>query len=927
MIDLLRSVRSKPPRLFAPKLISDVYPHCKNQDDLQDLLVSNYFTHVLWKFFHADVTETHLVLTLVVLAYEADQLGQNTCIDAMLADEAKLNALLLRSFQATLNHRQADSLECAVFSFFRVFANNPALSSHPFYTKWTTNLWNKYMFQIQEQRSPVALCFLGFCVSAVLFGTPLAKDISDRCVAVYFDGDLESAKVRAHANLLVLTLYDGLAFSAFQSKLLENGLFDSLPSCSKNRLPPSHDDLLSGVTDDMFWRIAKAVGHSFHTDDRQLAERALAYSILGPKTPLSSLADPLKLDASHIFDMFEPDPLAFVPDPTFPKFTPKTYQVLLYTTAKRSHKFLRKIYTHAQSVLLRITVVDPANNKITGTSKYLSTVEVSPDGTLEFGRKSFENNFKPGAPAVVLLLELQKPNKLSMEKRITTHGITACALQVAQLQDLSQLSGSSQRVIRLQNYAESTYEYNALIWVPQACLPLHVESLFWGGLLQGEQEEPAPKRRKTDSTFNNSGSVRPDLNIVLESVSTQKLTLAPQVCGADIITLTKAIFELCKLRGSTAVLVLPDKEAVDAFDIAYDSETVKLGSDQSYLNSAKVKILALLERASVLAAKVGARDIKNISDALQLYYMTIEPLWSRYLRELQQGKFEKYPFADFAEDTLEAQVALVLKHFAETRQLFSEIQSLQLVERRSQYTSTPHLIRHAKCAVVSVEDAKWCVDFKTAIVLDFEHVSLFENPEKAVVFGPIPKAVWSGPSVDVPTVDARSEIASLTSRKGLEIPGGVTLFKHVVQHVTVPPSSDTVNVAGAQFCVHMFQLMILSGIARTRILILWKSPLAKHLMEEILEEQHVAKSEWPLFQNLRSAVGVDYVVVSCEDLRDLDYMAAARAARLGLYFVGSQATPFRIFRGPLVLAANDTLIKTADELGEKVKNTLRLANA
>ncbi|GEQ71077.1 hypothetical protein JCM33374_g4758 [Metschnikowia sp. JCM 33374] len=475
----LNQVRAHPPKKLNSSLISEIHEKCTSAESLDDLLASSFFATVAWRFFHADVTNSHLELLLQVSTYEHEALSRQTCVETIKEDPSKLRDLLSRILQSTMVYRKQDvRLQACVFLFLRVLlVSSPStLEDHPLFAKWCSSMFDSYTRALKTvpegntEMSSLLHCFLSLCLAAVVSKSVTCRDtVKDSWLPFHFMKEEFDFTTQRLASLIMLLLRPQPLeiFTSFQISIEKLSLQGKVPSAE---LAPSRFDVsaeefgqnLHSLSKDDLLQLAEWAGCRNADESPDFLISVITHVVLGTGVSYRRLQNHEMFTEQDVFDLFDtPKQIAFVPSATFPAFMPLSTDYVAQIEARNAFEYLKQVNLRAESVLSRLTITDPtADRGIKGTSKYFSEIQhievYGSKARLNPKNNKIVGSISPGD--VILLLEIQKPNRHGGVSRLIKNGINACAL--------TRVHSTSEGIQVDWNSIGFEERFNALIVVP-----------------------------------------------------------------------------------------------------------------------------------------------------------------------------------------------------------------------------------------------------------------------------------------------------------------------------------------------------------------------------------------------------------------------------------------------------------------------------
>lgn len=734
--DLLKDAMRHPPKKLNSSLISDVYSKCSTSEDLDDIISSLFFQSIVWRFFHADVTNSHLQLILQVSAYEYETLSCKTCLEMMQKDAGKLNDLILRVLKSTMTYRKQDTrLQAAIFLFLRVLivASPLKLINHPFFNKWKSLAFESYSETLErtsfENSDSLLLlhCFLSFSIACVVLSLEECKHVINN-LSIPFRFSLESFdfKTKRLASLILLLNPQISSFTSFQIAIEKLGFQGRFPLAefAALRLDVSSDDFIENLQalpkSDLI-RLAEFLGYKQLELTSEVMVVMITHLVLNDGLSYNKLQKYVMFNENDIFDLFEKTPqLPFVPTPTIPSFIPFSESWVEQIKAQNSFKYLTLVNQRAQSVLERLTITDPsADRGIKGSSKYFSEIQaLSVNGSkAEISLKNKKITSIITTSDTILLMELQKPGRNSGVNRLVKHGVNACAV--------SKVVSVSDKLKIEWNSAGFEERFNALIVLPS---PLyHTQNSFeedpvsdtlsnlWGidpetstvklsvdcisePVLESLGGELITKKRRINEDQTASTPARYKFNSCEITLSQSKeAAILPEDLSVALLAMFRGKVLLKGSRGvsenrlinaflrtlsindthETCLVVMPTKTAVDLFEVEEVLSIFKYDSNNNFALGKIDRIIKNLDKVAALSQHLGLEDydfLSSIQNGLMLYYLHVEPAWKRFLKLISRNTIASYPFTSIKNNTFEEGLTEIVEDYATIRALFSELE-------------------------------------------------------------------------------------------------------------------------------------------------------------------------------------------------------------------------------------------------------------
>lgn len=933
----LRDIVLKQHKSFSQSLVSDIGTFIDSQEHINDLIHSHYFQKIAWRFFHLDVTNTHIQLILLI-SYADFERGLTEILALMLEDPEKLQLLIHRVLQITMDLADANSLlRGAAFLFLSALVrfNLPILQDNKLYKSWYGSIFEKYLGTIStdtlEYKEDVN-CFLEFCLCCAIFLEEMRKKFQSLHVSLYFSyasEDVGGALSVRLANLLsTVTSYES-DFAECQLKLKTCNLgpsFDFLVMAF-TKLDVSHDhlyDFLSNLEEETIYKVAETLATSTVDVPVKVLAETICQCILGPRIPKTEL-NLENFTEIEIFDIVEA--CKFPPIiPTIPlKLKHTKTEFIGFEKLRFSWTLLNEVHQHSLSVLDRLVITNGnSEDGIKGKSKYFSKVK-----TISDCLDAFElMNPSVASTKYVALLEIGKPT-IGEGLRVKKYGITGARVVKVKSRQEGDIKVGGAR------YREG-FAFNSLVALPDL---IQLESLEIltdmiaatdHKSLQYCTQEPQVKKRKVENGLKSGDGTKLDMfpHEVVNFTENHPI-LNQQRKVVNFLEKT-----LSDHPEQTTLVVFPSRSSALLFQTPkVESSVFRIGANLTPYKNARKSLLSEVRQISKsLDLQDYAFDM-NFKNALMLYHAHIVPQWDTYLRRLEKSRehAEKYPFAELkrGEKSEQEFFTEVSRHYQGILKVFAEIQDLLPLDKLN-------WSEHKEVETFFMEKAKVvfaCLDDLSELNQKFENLIVFtdspqiwipilKNRESArtiMSFSKIPVLSEFAATKPSEPVIFRKEIAQLTNFTGStpkfpivepESPYNPG-FKFVAQHIKVPLDSSNVNIEEARYVVYLYQYLRVLGYPANEISVVVKSPYMRLLIEEILEERNIHKDEAGSGNSAKfqfgfpilgaNAIVANYSIVSSHPgLSMKEYFDVASCSRLGMYIVGSQLTaPYKLKSGSL----------------------------
>lgn len=791
---LLRSVVLRPAKKYTPSLVADIFPLIKSKENLDDLLQSGYF-NILWRFFHADVTNNHLQLILLVAYYELDFCNACSCLQTITSDESKLSDLVVRVLQATMDASANNTaLKGASFLFLGALVrfDVSALRGSKLYAKWNENIVDLHLktFSTLERSAypGYTSCFVYFYICWAISDNDEKRRIGKLNVSLYFTGSGMGEAVSTRlGDLLALVCYEEEDFVSSQLIFQNYGpRFDFLV-LAFSRLDITHTELteaLEELDSQQLEKVAGSMSIETHLPSSPLIE-AIVGKVLGPRITTSSCFHISQFTEVDLFDLF---------DTTYPELAinlliPYTLNLsqndlLASEQLRLAWRVLEQINDHLVSTLERLTITDGTKEDgIKGTSKYFYRLE-SAEFTGRYGSLTTKTPLKI-IHDTVILLEIHKRNEHDERSRIKTYGIRAA--RVAKVIT----SGDKLAMVHVDRVGDDTY--NAFISLPET---IPVQSLHQlnevvksstgspifdkdGSLddhaieafhldmeavkaIEGvelESEKDAGQAFKFKNTkFKIILSGIPN-DMFAEAESRALLTMLASkvlVIRADSnsgrSSLTNCFLHTIQHNFPTerCLVVLPTRLAVAQFTLSSQLNSVVKVGDPQNLNAVFNKRKHLLDRVSEISKILGLSDYAfdtNAVNALILFQAHVIPKWEGFLGQLKKSNesIGRYPFKQFEfgdDDSIERMLSDVLEHYSDIKKAFAELQRLlplDKVDRKDTQAVEEFLTKTSKFTICSIDDLDLLQKYDNIVSFSSSSevlIPILKGSRRTVLFSP-----------------------------------------------------------------------------------------------------------------------------------------------------------------------------------------------
>lgn len=916
---IIRSFSLKPPKKFNNLLITDVYRHVQAPKDLEDLLAAKYFESVLWPFFHSDVSNSHLELLLEVSVYEYDVCGLQNCLQLIKDEPKRANQLILRLLASTLTSNESNlKLEAKLYLFLRciIKVNPELLIQNSLYPKWEEAVLLRYSAEIVEQTDlkrqyELILCFLAFAIACVSSETDLKDTMLSYVFPAYF-ASADNGLVRFLAQMLLFMIPNSLQDSLVSLKicLKKENLADNVPSIFQVAL--KYDLYPSILTEDLqllpeakLILLAQSIGYKGPQRPAPVLAQIITCLTIGSRHTWSYLQELHESTEETLFDLFEENFLvSYFPDPLMPFSYSDGEATFNQLLCKRVHNQRKSIGTFASASLSRLTISDPSSPQgIKGQSKYFSTLEkISSKGSLAT-ITGLSETFRSGLRKedIVLLLELQKPNKYGGLVRAAKFGLISCRLAKVT---------RNEKVLEIyRSLAELDHRFNALI--NTSSLKLKLPPFAYSKI----PEFFVRSSNEPFKAFGEGTAILTKEQIVkkLWEESLSKLQSFPSSEALACITRFLCSYKEL-LQKNRVVIVVPSICAVGLFPIPsiWDKDSHKFDSSNESITRAIARINSNLVYVSELADHLGFSDYDfgdSIRKAMMFYESQILPKWQEYTRSMSESKYDHYPFESIDAASFEEYKETVAKHYYDLCSVFSDLQDLLFFDPFSLDDLSPEdveylnetLITKARLIIVSREDlAKVPSCFETVITYSPLFIPVLDRAKRLIITGET--GLQTTNTIEFSQTEFSTHYKTLDKHEE-QIP----FFAHVCQKVKVPSTPQQASIEEAKFSIYLYRYMRLLGLPRTKVLIVCASPYTKVLLDEIQAESDNKLDNLdlglPFVQMADEMFPCDYMIVSTHGgFSTAQYARVVNCAQIGLIIVGADNNePYEIHSGKLEL--------------------------
>lgn len=903
---LLRSIVVRPAKKFTLGLVTDILPYVKSKESLDDLLQSGYFK-VVWSFFHADVTNNHLKLILLVAYYELDFCNEASCLHSMTSDKSKIQDLVVRVLQATMD-TSADStaLRGAAFLFLGALVRFDAsvLRGSKLYAKWSENILEHHLNALSTLERPeypgYTRCFVYFCICWAVSDEVVKTKVTNLQVSLYFTGPgMGEALTMRLGDLLSLVCYEEADFVSIQLIFQNYGSTFDFLVMAFSRLDVPHAELaeaLETLEPKQLDSVATSLNIEAKLSRVPLIE-SIVVKVLGPRITRSTCFQISKFTEIDLFDLFDYAYPELVTVPLIP-YTLKLEEshFLSSEQLRLAWSILSQIHEHLMSTLGRLTITDGTKEEgIQGKSKYFYRLQ-SATFTGRYGTLTTKTPLNTISDTVILL-DVHRRNDHDERFRIKKHGIRAAL--VARVIS----SGNKEVKVHVDGIGEHTY--NGFISLPETIsvkglnelteaakslrgshifdlgettddcstevvnLDMDVVKAIEGVEFESKKDGRQFKYRSKNfhSTAANSMLNGPESQALL-TMLTSKILVIRAASNSGRSCLTNCFLETLQRNwpAERCLVVLPSRLAVGHFRCFPDLASVVKVGDPHYVNGVFDRRKQLLEKVSGISKLLDLHEYAfdtSVVNALMLFQAHIVPKWDAFLSQLQKSKesIARYPFKNFhvSDDAdYEKMLTDVLDHYADIKKTFADLQrllALDKVDCKDTRTVEEFFAKTSKYTVCSIDDLDPLQKYDNIVsfsslpqvlipILKGSKRTIFFTPEKFAGLVRLAETL-SAPSAPLPTVGVRSEIAALTGRSSSVTSQYNPGLKYTVQHIKVTESKGQVNIEEARYIVYLYQYFRLLGYPHSQLLVIVASPYMKVLIEEILEESNISKDDEP----------------------------------------------------------------------------------
>lgn len=622
----------------------------------------------------------------------------------------------------------------------------------------------------------------------------------------------------------------------------------------------------------------------------------------------------------------------------YPGFTPtlagQYLSVREYVFRHYLHAFTAfesSLFAHVTGVLSRLVITDPLTPKgIKGSSKYFAFVD-STSRTNGFTKITTTLSSSlwvaPSKGQWVVLLELQKPNKLSPHYRLLKYGVTQ--LRVAKVvRDDGAIDGGLERLSHVIRLPETLTDEEVEFWLKMVRGPAKVPKYLQGPLLGHSAAsatdvppllvdciepshwtgEPPLKKGPGHKAYVVSdqiqeypyGEGRPPLTeqqaTILRLAVGKGLTLVRRKPHCGTKTLVEAILRTLEANfpDERALVVVPSKWylrkwVLEPKWVAWDEHLVS-SRTQRLVNIQKT----LLMEVDVLASELGLGAYGYADSAANvrvLYETHLQPLWKKFLQGITKENAADHFGAVFHHQlefpgNPKGDLIAITRWFHHVEVVVHEIQALEPVVRfKHSPTIMKVLALYALAVVVPAEQVYKLGDlqkFDSVVMIDCEVAPpLFTKPKRVTVFHQNPTNLRGEPFSLV------EPLARPVAPKDLRL-----------SHQVVPLGCETptnANKEEAQFAVALYKYLQKQGHAAQSISLVVRSPYQRLLIEDTLEENGVNPQN-VLLEPLDGFHGANDIIIASlyeagTSLHDGLVAKCSGRARRGLYVITCEAAP------------------------------------
>lgn len=705
LIKLSKQWNKKVPSKYKHSLINEVHNVVINSTanrsiaaNIQLLIHTNYFNHVLWEFFDQDVIVNHIELIAVVCLYELNS-GTSDIFNEITTGSQKLDELLVRLLNITFDIRPGISFRLQrmtlqllrelsraksdqLKSTFRVLcdpkANEEAIKKvGPVYlvSNWLKNLVTANIDMLYQNIDDVD--YLEYLKAVVLFCFTIRDQYPD-CLNTY--------------PLSGFNFQIGYGFREFLKilipkceqdyfELFKAHYFGKTPNWNKIILVPTVYDL----EESEWFQFVKSLDmdqlKDINTtlnlpplDKEEPLINSILYYILNWKfhTP----KDLNHWNEEELFDRFDyQQKVSFAFNLPVEKTDDYDF----------SYELRHESFDHVISVLNRLKIsLDKANKlQINGKSKYfhsISSIETKGDkSVIDVNGDWAEDN-------IVILLKIVNPNKYSSHQRVKKYGLEKVAIR-----EVLSVTGNKKTSLVI---PETGDQFNYLIrmkskyfmyfkdqanWNPASFENMKYENpvLVSGGVpsefFTAEFEVQAPPKRDLkqvsqalvrldpkiqtceviDDNISSDSLSKSEAKAIYESL-TNKLTSIDVVPNGTSRLLNSLVSNLrLNFKDQSVLIVTPNSNWARTIQLPSEvnDKTGRLFQDINDMRDPIELIESLLARTKTVATKLGLDQeyfSETVENAISFYKIEVPKFWNEYLQKLNQNadNISQYPFED-----------------------------------------------------------------------------------------------------------------------------------------------------------------------------------------------------------------------------------------------------------------------------------------
>lgn len=532
---------------------------------------------------------------------------------------------------------------------------------------------------------------------------------------------------------------------------------------------------------------------------------------------------------------------------------------------------IRDLNKHIGRVLERITV--DSNDSVKSTSKYFHSAKVEETSVHEF---KVTTAAATELYSTVALLEIIKPNKYALSKRMQQLGLNMMRIALVTKQEALGKKATFSVVCEGSESVDKFAErVNYVVFIPQTTslrVLSHLNEYFNGtqnleDFLEYKLEKQAPLEEELSSIEHKRPTTKNNDIVLGDIISKQKVTVIKKATSTQVVDSLKRLSHRSLIVTSSTSYVHASEINIDITAIP----TVKYG-DLGSLKQIRSLLISAVNKIKLLFDD-DKFDVKKLS----FYNTQIRNAWSKYLQGKTEDLLATYPFD---KTTKFEKIGEIVLHYTSILESINFIKNLAPIwESLKKMNNVPqiwkYLFMHFN-VIISYDDYLdlHCEhQFANIILVNANESTLpivlmnnKQRVDKLVVIGGEALRIFP-------------EIEPMVLEDHIDPPPFNPGFKHQTQFIRVDD-----QVEEAEFCVLLFEYMTTLGYPAEDICIVVANLHHKALVSEVLANKGITLDILVSGAHIHDLDSFKYAIISLYGSEG----ALRSYGKYGSYFVGAK---------------------------------------